>query len=345
MNLRDMASFIPISIAFAALAAVSAGCSSAGSDEVSFVGPEIDGVRDIRIVNLSDDSSRQVLPRAIGLGTSFEWFPDGERAAVYLGDAFHVAEVEKDLIGECLTCDFDDFGGPAFSRDGRSIAWPARGGIYLQDIDAYSLEKVADLAGRLGWLSWSPDSKSIAFAMREGRLGIYRLDLEEGSVTLITDYAGNESADHIAPAYSPARDQIAFHALDKDGLRLMVMEADGSQMRVVTEWTFGGEIFEPGLQYPPAWSPDGKRLLYTAASPQGDTDIFVVDVESGEVTNLTNSPRADKSAVWSADGNRIAFASHRSDDWEIYVMNADGSDVRNVSERPVTPEMNPQWRP
>jgi len=341
MNLRDMGSFTPISIAFAALAAVSAGCSSAGSDEVSFVGPEIDGVRDIRIVNLSDESSRQVLPRAIGLGTAFEWFPDGKRAAVYRGDAFYVTEVEQDLIGECLTCDFDDFGGFAFSPDGGSIAWPARDGIYLQDIDDYSLEKVVEL-DRPAWLSWSPDSKSISFTLRDVRLGIYRLDLEDGSVTPLTD---DESVSHLAPAYSPARDQIAFHALDKDGLRLTVMDADGSQMRVVTEWTFGGEIFDPGLQDPPQWSPDGKQLLYTAASARGDTDIFVVELDTGEVTNLTNLPGADKSAVWSADGRLIAFASHRSGDWEIYVMNADGGNVRNVSERPVTPEMNPQWRP
>ncbi len=341
MNAREVGSIVRVSLALAALALASAGCSSAGSNEVSFVGPEIDGVRDIRIVNLSDDSSRQVLPRATGLAAVFEWFPDGERAAVSRGDAYYVAEVDNDLITSCLTCDFDDFGGFAFSPDGRSIAWPAKDGIYLQDVDDYSLEKVVDL-DRPGWLSWSPDSKSISFTLREGRLGIYRLDLEDGSVTPLTD---DGSVSHLAPAYSPTRDEIAFHALDKDGLRLMVMDADGGQMRTVTEWTFGGEIYDPGLQDPPAWSPDGKQLLYTAASARGDTDIFVVDVDTGEVTNLTNLPGADKSAVWSADGRLIAFASHRSGDWEIYVMNADGSDVRNISERPVTPEISPRWRP
>ncbi len=341
MNSGEMGPSVRMSLAIATIALASVGCSNAGSEEVSFVGPEIEGVRDIRIVNLSEGSSEQVLPRTIGLSAVFEWFPDGERAAVYLGDAFHVAQVENDLIGECLTCDFDDFGGPAFSPDGRSIAWPARDGIYLQDIDDYSLEKVVDL-DRPASLSWSPDSKSISFDQRDGRLAIYRLDIEDGSVTRLTS---EEAVDYIAPAYSPTRDQIAFHALDRDGLRLMVMDADGSKMRTVTEWTFGGEIYDPGLQYPPAWSPDGKRLLYTVASARGDTEIFVVDVDTGEVRNLTNSPRADKSAVWSADGNRIAFVSYRTGDWEIYVMNADGTDVRNVSERPITPEMNPQWRP
>lgn len=62
---------------------------------------------------------------------------------MYCGDAFYVAQVENDLIGEYLTCGSDDFGVPAFSTDGGSIAWPARDGIFLQDVDDYSLEKVA----------------------------------------------------------------------------------------------------------------------------------------------------------------------------------------------------------
>jgi len=344
MDVRLPDNLSRLSFILAAFAFAMVGCSNAGSAELSFVGPEIEGIRDIRIVDLREGTSRQVLPRTNGLGGAFLWFPDGQRAVVYLGGAAHVAEVENDLLTECLTCDFDDFGGPAFAPDGRSIAWPARDGIYLQDMEDYELEKVADLE-KPGWLSWSPDSKSIAFAKRNGGLTIYRLDLEEGTITPLINYPGYESADHIAPAWSPTADLIAFHLLDKEGFRLMVMEADGSKMRTVTEWTFGGEIFDPGLQDPPAWSPDGKRLLYTAASARGDTDIFVVDVDTGVVRNLTNSPRADKSAVWSADGNRIAFVSYRTGDWEIYVMNADGTDVRNVSERPVTPEMNPQWRP
>ncbi len=344
MDLRLPNNLSRLSFILATFAIAMVGCSNGGSNELSFVGPEIEGIRDIRIADLREGTSRKVLPRTNGLGGAFLWFPDGERAAVYRDNAYYAAEVENDLITECLTCDFDDFGSPAFAPDGRSIAWPARDGIYLQDMDAYGLEKVADLE-KPGWLSWSPDSKSIAFAVWEERFQIYRLDLEHGSVTLITDYAGNESADHIAPAYSPSRDQIAFHALDNEGFRLMVMEADGSDMRPLADWSFSFEIYEPGSQEQPQWSPDGKRLLFSAASARGDSDIFAVGVEGTGLTNLTNFPGADREAVWSHDGKLIAFASNREGNWEIYVMNSDGSNVRNVSNRPITPEMNPNWRP
>ncbi|MFV2045651.1 MAG: TolB family protein, partial [Anaerolineales bacterium] len=331
-------SFVLVAFTFAMV-----GCSNGGSNELSFVGPEIEGIRDIRIADLREGTSRKVLPRANGLGGAFLWFPDGERAVVYRGGAAYVAEVENDLITECLTCDFDDFGSPAFAPDGRSIAWPARDGIYLQDMDGYGLEKVADLK-KPGWLSWSPDSRSIAFARRNGGLTIYRLDLEDGSITPLTNYAGYETADHIAPAWSPTADLIAFHLLE-EGFRLVVMEADGSDMRELAEWSLAGEHYEPGSQEPPQWSPDGKRLLFSAASARGDSDIFAVNVDGTGLTNLTNFPGADREAVWSHDGKLIAFASNREGNWEIYVMNADGSNVRNVSNRPISPEMNPNWRP
>lgn len=59
----------------------------------------------------------------------------------------------------------------------------------------------------------------------------------------------------------------------------------------------------------------------------GNPEIYVVDVETGIQTNLTNNPESDQLISWSPDGSRLAFASDRTGGPEIYVMNADGAEV------------------
>jgi Tol biopolymer transport system component len=46
---------------------------------------------------------------------------------------------------------------------------------------------------------------------------------------------------------------------------------------------------------------------------------------------LTDDPGSDIEPAWSPDGTRIAFASNRDGDWDIYVMDADGGNVRRLT--------------
>ena len=132
---------------------------------------------------------------------------------------------------------------------------------------------------------------------------------------------------------------------DQDGLHLMLMGSDGTNIRKLTDWTFGGEIYEPGLQRPPQWSPEGNQLLFSQASELGDRDIYVIRDDGSSLLNLTAFPGKDLDPVWSPDGKWIAFVTTRDGNQEIYVMSADGSAPRNISNSPLTPEMNPTWRP
>jgi Tol biopolymer transport system component len=70
----------------------------------------------------------------------------------------------------------------------------------------------------------------------------------------------------------------------------------------------------------PALSPDGNKVALDA-SPEGDRDVWVADVQRGVTMKVTTGGGMDRSAVWSPDGRRIAFARGR----KIYVTNADGS--------------------
>ena len=60
-----------------------------------------------------------------------------------------------------------------------------------------------------------------------------------------------------------------------------------------------------------------------------------MDADGSNVKRLTRSPRLDDYPVFSPDGRRIAFTSNRDRNFEIYVMNADGSEPRNRTRNPV----------
>ncbi len=57
-----------------------------------------------------------------------------------------------------------------------------------------------------------------------------------------------------------------------------------------------------------------------------------MNADSTGVTQLTDNNDWDRSPVWSPDGKQIAFESDRYGDWEIFVMNADGSDVESLGQ-------------
>jgi Tol biopolymer transport system component len=75
-----------------------------------------------------------------------------------------------------------------------------------------------------------------------------------------------------------------------------------------------------------------------------EDDIYVMNADGTERTQLTLHPDLDFDPVWSPDGTRIAFRSHRDGDEEVYVMNADGSDQTNLTNDRAS-DYSPAWSP
>jgi Tol biopolymer transport system component len=72
------------------------------------------------------------------------------------------------------------------------------------------------------------------------------------------------------------------------------------------------------------------------------TDLYVIDVASGEESRVTNDVYMDQHPRWSPDGTQIAFSSNRDGDFEIFVINADGSGLRQVT-RNSADDQHPAW--
>ena len=91
----------------------------------------------------------------------------------------------------------------------------------------------------------------------------------------------------------------------------------------------------------PNFSPNDKRLVYMSGG-----EIKIVEIESGKVANLTNSPTADLCPDWSPDGRLIVFDSKRADpNRDLYTMGTEGTNVRRLTDKPDQQDKCPAFSP
>ena len=101
----------------------------------------------------------------------------------------------------------------------------------------------------------------------------------------------------------------------------------------------------------PAWSPDGTRVVFVSTSSNSaerTASIRVIGWDGADPVELTRQ-RIDEAGIyqtprWSPDGSQIAFVGVREQNLDIWVMDVDGSNVRNLT-RHIADDTNPQWSP
>ncbi len=270
------------------------------------------------------------------------WSPDGSRVA-FLTGSFGVGAllvIEADGSGESHVTDIEAR-APEWSPDGAKLVFEAvEAGIFSVGADGSGLTEIAkDGHGP----KWSPDGTRIVFfAEVDGNVDVYVVDADGANRSRVT----SDPADDVSPAWAPTGDRIAFVSERRDNTDLYVIDADGTHEIRLTEDPAPDEAF--------AWDPSGDLIAYVSyrhgANPEeigiGDAEIFVVDVRTGETTNLSRDPAWDGDPDWSPDGTRIVF-TRRTDHGEIYVMRSDGSEQERLPGLPgdLVNDCCPRWRP
>jgi Tol biopolymer transport system component len=163
---------------------------------------------------------------------------------------------------------------------------------------------------------------------------LYRYDVKTGRELAITH--GMRARD---PAVSPDERRVAFSKNEKSESVLAVVDtAPGGEVSVV--WR--GERFDQAYQ--PSWSPDGKRIAFSAWRKGGFRDILVVELASGAVEEITNDRALDEDPSWSADGRYLFFDSDRTGIQNIYAWDTQTrvlSQITNVLGGAYRPSSSP----
>lgn len=94
----------------------------------------------------------------------------------------------------------------------------------------------------------------------------------------------------------------------------------------------------------PALSPDTQRVAFQSRR-DGNWEIYILDLQNGEITRVTNTLAYDGAPTWSPDGKQIAFESYRSGDLDIWRANADGTVPRNLTANADAYDFAPAWSP
>jgi Tol biopolymer transport system component len=150
----------------------------------------------------------------------------------------------------------------------------------------------------------------------------------------------------VAPAWSPRGDRIAFGSggafqgalgVGRQMSNIAVVAPNGSGFKLLTDGT-GNNGF-------PAWSPDGRRIVFRAQDERGK-GLRILEVDSGRISVVTEGQgQNDNFPAWSPKGDEISFASDREDgDWEIYAIRPDGTGLRRITRIPGN-DAHPAWSP
>ncbi|MBI9048595.1 MAG: serine/threonine-protein kinase [Anaerolineaceae bacterium] len=131
---------------------------------------------------------------------------------------------------------------------------------------------------------------------------------------------------------SPCREKQELYR----GSALFIINADGSSMRPI--------ISVPGGDFNGVWSPDGTKILFT--SLRDNTNIphlYVLDIQSNTSTRITSVASHDRNATWSPDGSQIALESTRVGVSQIWIMDANGENIKEFTNNDVGAGYMPDW--
>ncbi len=127
----------------------------------------------------------------------------------------------------------------------------------------------------------------------------------------------------LGPRMSATGEQIIYTTYETGTPRIALMNTQTGQRQLV------GDI--PGaMTFSPRFSPDGRSLVFSAARG-GNTDLYRLEIGSGQIQQLTSSPSIATAPSFSPDGWQITFESDRSGTSQIYVMPASGGEARRIS--------------
>ena len=212
---------------------------------------------------------------------------------------------------------------PAWSPTGELLAFARGDGVFVVRPDGSGRRRVARRADSTA-PAWSPDGRRIAFTV-PGELWVVGADGR--GTRLLARGASSETG----AVWSPDGRWLAYAGKSAERSGLFLVSSSGGRARLLSP--LGEEA---------RWSPDGRTIALVRMGTPHEAGIFLVGSDGRERRRLTRG--LDTAPVWSPDGRQIAFRRGLLVG-DIFVVNADGSNVRNLTRTPKLDERQPAWRP
>jgi Tol biopolymer transport system component len=241
---------------------------------------------------------------------------------------------------------------PAWSPDGKKIVFArnnnlttigsrSRANIYTMNADGSNKRLVTNersipgLIKQDGQPAFSPGGRKVVFW--RGR-DLYTINTNGTDLTPLTS-DGRRTWEG-GPVWRPDGKKIAYDASDANGssLGIVLINSDGSSPNQV----------DPDLDaFAPDWSPDGTRIAYTRACGRYgvmNANGSGQDILGGNTRPHPSCDLTEQTSAFSPGGGKIVFSADRDGDYDLYIINADGSGLRHLTNLP-GPEVAPDWQP
>jgi dipeptidyl aminopeptidase/acylaminoacyl peptidase len=240
----------------------------------------------------------------------------------------------------------DSGGGPLWSPDGKWFAFEGhqgeKGGLFMARADGSDVTYLVSPEGTNSPLpgtgkdfTWSPDGRQLAYVASTP--GAEAADAA-GDPMVITRYL-----------YKPDAGEGSTHFNDNQRLHIFVVDVATKQARQLTQ----GNTDEHSID----WSPDGKEILFASnREPNQDEffnyDVFALKVADDSIRRITATESNEYEPLWSPDEKHIVFRGTRRgltdrettmEDTHVWVMNADGSERREIGAVLDNRQGAPRW--
>lgn len=226
------------------------------------------------------------------------------------------------------------------SPDGKEIAVVIRGDVFVTSTEYRTTKRVTNTPEQERNVSFSKDGRTLYYSSeRNGHWGIWKTSLADKNEKYFTyatkfeeELVTSEKETCFQPDVSPDGKWIAFL---RDRTELVIKSTkDGKEKSLLKDVNYSYQDGDQSFE----WSPDSKYLLtlYQADGGWNNSDVALIDIETGEITNLTQSGYSDGNFKWSLKGyamtwesDKNGYRSHGS--WgaesDIYIMFFDGKEM------------------
>lgn len=222
-----------------------------------------------------------------------------------------------------VTADGASSDGPSWSPDGSRIAFASERDstreIYVMNADGSNEQRLTFDNAYDSRSSWSPDGLHLAFlSYRDGKadISIVNPDGTDHKRLTVND------VDDTSPTWSPDGQHIAFVSFRDGDAEIFVMDSDGNNQRQLTS--------NETIDQFPDWSPNENRIIFSSDREGMKQQLYIMDAD-GSNQHLLVSTDGVLLSNWSPDGHHILLQTRGDDFGKTYIVNADGSNLRFVT--------------